>query len=236
MKSKIILAATIAAVSVSICACGRPDRKSSSDADGAKVTTATTERTKIGTRQTITPDTKEFGKYDDLSGLKGTFIETINGEKKNYIFVNGLGASMVAIGSKSPVPIGIITSKEGLMVYRGSKNPGDSFSPYTYDGTTLKFTAYEDNEYVWTKIDMLPIQGEYKALDDYGSYALWTFGSDGKLSIRDDKTTEMTFVQTPDKITVTDSNGKKTEYTYEYDEFSLSMKNGDQELYFRANI
>lgn len=236
MNKKIILAVVIAALSISICACGRPDKKSSTTDSGSAVTTERKERKK---RVTHAPEIKEHGEYEDLSELKGTFIETIDGEETNYIFINGLGTSQVAIGSKSPTPIGIVTSDDGLMVYRGSQNPGDAFVPYKFDGKTLEFTYTDDAKHVWTKTDTPRVEGEYKLLDNYGSVAGWTFNTDGKLTIRpygSSDTESATFTQTADKITITDAQGKKTEYDYEFDVFSLSLKNGDEELYFNAEI
>lgn len=227
---KVLLSAIVAAAAISVCACGNPAGGSTEGANGAgevKVKTAT-----YTSRQAYTPITDETGDYDDVSKLKGSFIETIDGKEANHIFINSLGNSIVAIGQKSGIPLGIETSKDGILIYKGAKTPVDEFCPYTFDGKTLKYTAY-DGEHVWKKLDKVDIEGTFHLVVDEQGTEKWTF-KDGKITrSKSDKVTEATFTQSTDKVVIT-ADGKKTEYTYVYDMYSLELKNDKETLYFRV--
>lgn len=232
---KILMAAIAAVMAVSVCSCGNPKNKNAATNAGNTPVIKTSANTTVGTRQTITAVTEVYGESDDLSTLSGTFVEYVDGEKQNYVFINELGNSYVEIGSKSPIPLGIETSEEGLMVYRGSKNPGDSYQPYTYDGTNLKFSAY-DLEYEWKKIEKVDISGAYSVIDDGLKTDVWNF-MNGKLQVFvEGIATNYTFEQTADKLILTAEDGTQKEYDYVFDLFSLQLKNDTEEIYFRAVI
>ncbi len=239
---KILTATLVTVMAVSICACGNPTKKHSSDAVGnadavqTVATTRTTKITTVGTRETIAPVTEVYEGRDDISGLSGAFVESVDGVETNYIFINSLGNTMVEIGKMSPTAIGIETSEEGLMVYRGSKNPGDTYSDYSFDGDTLKFQAY-GNDYVWTRIDMVPLDGSYNLVENGKKTDIWVF-DDGKLIITNGpETSESTYTQTADQLIVENADGTKTEYTYIYDVFSIKLDDvSGNVLEFRAMI
>ncbi|MGN1133907.1 MAG: hypothetical protein ACI4RN_05560, partial [Oscillospiraceae bacterium] len=122
---KLILISAVTALSIMLCSCGDPvsnNNKNSADVtttvsvksgsgntnskNSPKQTTSAKKDAKSSTsttRQVYPIHTEKTGKYDNLSKLSGTYIETINGEKTNYVFVNSLGTSYVKIGTKSPV-------------------------------------------------------------------------------------------------------------------------------------
>lgn len=234
---KILLSVIIAATAISICGCGHPEKKTTETQNGntSVSTTRKVEKTTVGTRQVIAPITQETGDFDDISKLSGSYIESIDGKETNYIFINSLGNTAIGIGQRSPTPIGIETSKEGIMVYRGSKTPGDAFSAYTFDGNTLKFKAY-GKDYEWKRVDKVDIFDSYTLVEDGKFTDVWVFDN-GKLTVsHQDQYQEYTYKQTADKLIVTDAEGKTAEYDYEYDIFSLELKNDKQELYFRAMI
>ncbi len=248
---KLILLSIAAAISIMLCSCGDPAPKNnnenytnngksttvsvkSNSQKTSKKTTAIDFNAKSQTRQTYPIHTEKTGKYDNLSELSGTYIEAINGKKENYVFVNSLGTSFVKIGSKIPTPIEIDTSDKGIMIIRGSKTPVDDYSPYTFNGKTLKFTFNEDN-YVWTKIDKLDIKGGYYLIENGDSVEKWSFQEGNKLTVTTtDGNKNYTFKQSADKIVLTDDSGKNTTYNYIFDEFTLRMTNKNENLYFRT--
>lgn len=226
---KVLLSAIIAAMAISVCACGKPNGGSTEGANAGEVKVKTATYT---SRSAYTPITDETGDYDDVSKLKGSFIESINGQELNYIFINSLGNSIIRIGEKSAIPLGIETSKDGILIYKGAKTPVDKFCPYAFDGKTLKYTA-EDGEHVWKKLDKVDVDGTYHLVVDEQGTEKWTF-EDGKITMsKDDKVNEASFSQSADKIVITNDDGSKTEYSYVYDVYSLELKNDKETLYFR---
>lgn len=248
---KLMLISAVTALSIMLCSCGNP--VSDKNNNSANVTTTVSVKSNSGnspkqttsakndaesgtsaTRQTYPIHTEKTGKYDNLSKLSGTYIETINGEKTNYVFVNSLGTSYVKIGTKSPVPIEINTSDKGIMIIRGSKTPIDDYSPYTFNGNTLEYTL-SGTKYVWTRIDKLDIRGEYYLIKNNQSTDLWNFITNDQLTVQGSNGTKSyTFKQTNDKLVLTDQNGKTTEYDYVFDEFTIRLTNKNENLYFRA--
>ena len=233
---KILLSAVIAVMAISVCACGNPTRKGTATVNNAAQTTKSTEKTTIGTRQVIPAVTETYNDNDDLSELSGTFIESIDGVETNYIFINSIGNTAVKIGEFSPTPLGIETSEEGLMVYRGSKNPTSSFSEYSFDGKVLKFKI-DDKAYEWKKIDKVDINSSYNLIVDGECEDIWAFQNGDLAIVQGEVTTKATYEQTADQLIVTMPDGTETKYSYVYDCFSLILEDADgNSMEFRSTI
>ena len=222
-------------MAVSLCACGNPAKKGSDTGNNAQTIIGGANQTTAASKQIIAPITEVYGEYDNLKELSGSFIESIDGVETNYIFINSLGNTSIGVDSYSPMPIGIETSEDGLMVYRGSKTPGDTFHPYTFDGTTLKFEI-DGVAYEWKKVEQVDIDSVYNLIVDDKLSEVWVF-EDGNLTIqKDGNETTATYVQTADKLTVTMADGTSKEYNYVFDRFSLELSDGSGKLFFRCVV
>lgn len=225
MKKKIIISALAALMVLSLGSCGRPEKPGSSSSKSAASTHKTPEVNGYRMKTEIT----KVGNNDDLSNLKGYFIETTDGEETGFISINDNGAVCVEKVSGLVKPLGIEASKDGLMIYRISRPPVDLFNPYSFDGKTLK---YEDNskKIEWKKTDFFKISGTYNCLkpNESGS-EIWTFNEDGTGTIIDPgkqetEINEFKFSQNKDKVVIKDSDGKKAEYKYTYDKATLLLE------------
>lgn len=225
MKKRIILSALAIAALLSFASCGRPEKPDSS----AVKSTAMAHKTPETNGYRMKSEIAEIKGNDDLSKLKGSFVETIDGKETGYISINDDGAVYVEKESNLVKPLGIETSKDGLMVYRISRPPVDLFNPYSFDGKTLKYES-DGQKVEWKKVGFFSISGTFNCTkpNESGS-ELWTFNEDGTGMIVDpgqEKTVtrEFKFKQDKDKVTIEDSDGKKTEYTYIYDKVSLVLE------------
>lgn len=227
---KVVLTVLAAATALAVCSCGKPEKNGKSNGGGSTVSTT---KATYGTRQVYELETAISGKYDSLTKLTGSYIESIDGEKVNYIFINTIGNTVYKIGSKSPMPIGIVTSEAGIMVYRGNKTPADSFVPYTFDGKVLSYTDSE-GAHIWQKVDKVDIDGNYYLISDGRVVGSWTFDAAKKRVDINHGETQGTFTQTADKLVIKQDDGTTTEYSYVFDLLSLELTNGSDKMEFRA--
>lgn len=224
MKKKIIISAIMAALVLSLGACGRPEKDDSSSVSGGSAYKSG----KVNGYRMET-DISEVGDNDDLSALTGCFIESTDGNETGYVSINENGAVYVKKGEIGTMPLGIESSNEGLMIYRVSKTPVDKYVPYTFDGKTLKFENYA-GAFEWQKVDYFQLEGTYQYSKEDGSGSeRWTFNSDGtgtaiKPGQQEAQATDFTFTQDKDKVVMKSKDGKETEYTYMYDKATLVLE------------
>lgn len=225
MKKRILISLLTAAMALSLAACGDPEKKDNAESKAVVNKGGAVNGYRMETQ------VSDVGKNDSLTELTGCFIETIDGKETGYISINDSGATYIEKGATAPMPIGIESSDEGIMIYHISRPPVDLYTSYSFDGTTLKY-EYDDIKYEWTKVDFFPVEGRYiyKKVNQSGS-EIWTFNADGTGSVVDPSNQEtavnnFTFTQDKDKIVIENSDGKKSECTYVYDKASLVLEMG----------
>lgn len=209
------------------------DISASDDSSSTTETTVTTDETSSTSSASDNSDeSSSLPEQTEIPDITGTYSETVNGNENGYLVISSQNSGEIFIGnSHTAVPMSITLTADTIAVNRGGVSDNDTAVNYNYSDGAITFTDSTGKEYVWTKIDFIPLHGTYYQVDDEGTYLskiIFNGDGTGTKCEKADSTqgTDITYTQTSDAITITENN-QSSSYTYTYDIQSLTLtKNG----------
>lgn len=267
-SKKIITLISILAVCGIMTACGEIEQDTNSSikenpvAESSSVSAADSENSVISsdtddnsssTETTVTSDDQDLTSSNSDSSdesssqtdiaipdITGVYSETAGGNENGYLVISTQNSGEIFVkNSHTAVPMSITLTADTILVNRGGVSDDGSAVSYNYSDGKITFTDSTGKEYVWTKLDFIPLYGTYYQVDDEGTYLSKIVFNDDGTGTKYDKAdstqgTDITYTQTADTLTITE-NGQSKSYAYTYDIQSLTTTENGTTINYSAD-